>query len=135
MVNNIETTVLISALAIFLFNNLAPWYVSDFQMRGEWIARIYQPLFIVFMMYIIRFSSHIFNDSAIQKNIFVTLIAVCFLGGVVLNFGVCLKSNFTQWAWHRFYQHSPPDTMQKNLSKFGIRPIGFPDNSEQKTSS
>lgn len=59
------------------------------------------------------FSSHIFNDSAIQKNIFVTLIAVCFLGGVVLNFGVCLKSNFTQWAWHRFYQHSPPDTMQK----------------------
>lgn len=131
--NNIETSILVSALIVFLFNNMAPWYAADFQMRGEWIARIYQPIFIVLIMYIVRFSSLIFKATQIQKYIFISLIVSCFIGNIILNLGVALKSNFTQWAWHAFYQHSDPSTMQKNLKTFGVRPIGFPDSKTQTT--
>ena len=131
--NNIEASILITALVVFLFNNMAPEYTAGFLMRGEWIARIYQPIFIVLIMYIIRFSTHIFNATKIQKSVFILLIISCFIGSVILNFGVCLKSNLTQWAWYRFYQHAPPNTMQTNLKKFGARPIGFPDHTIPET--
>lgn len=131
--NTIESTILISALIVFLFNNMAPMYNDSVQMRGEWIARIYQPIFIVLIMYIVRFSGEIFKATKTQRYIFITLISCCCLGGVILNLGVSLKSNLSQWAWHRFYQHSEPATMQKNLIKFGVRPIGFPDYTIKKT--
>lgn len=108
-------------------------YNDSVQMRGEWIARIYQPIFIVLMMYIVRFSGEIVKAKKTQRYIFITLISCCCIGGVILNFGVSLKSNLSQWAWHRFYQHSEPATMQKNLIKFGVRPIGFPDYTIKKT--
>jgi hypothetical protein len=131
--NRIETNVLISALAVFLFNNMAPHYNVASQMRGEWIARIYQPIFIVLIMYIVRFSGEIFKSKKTQRTVFIMLLSSCCFGGFILNFGVSLKSNFSQWAWHRFYQHSEPDSMQKNLTKFGVRPIGFSDHSIKKT--
>ncbi|MBS1651103.1 MAG: hypothetical protein JSU07_03755 [Bacteroidetes bacterium] len=125
--NSVEKSILIILLAIFLFNNAAPVYIADFLMRGEWISRIYQPIFIVLMMYIIRFSKTILNESLLQKRIFITMIIACFALNVTISVGGCMKSKLTEWTWYRFYQHSPPDAMRSNLDRFGVRPIGFPD--------
>ena len=49
--NLIEGTLLFVTLLIFLFNHLAPKY-TGYQMRGDWIARIYQPVFIVYTYHV-----------------------------------------------------------------------------------
>lgn len=123
--NTIETGILLSAFAIFIFNNLAPVYSADFLMRGEWIARIYQPIFVALLMYIVRFYGQIYQINPNQKRVFVGLILTCSLLNIAINLGGCFKSNLTQLAWYRFYQHSSPDAMQKNLKIYGVKPIGF----------
>lgn len=123
--NEIETSILFCALMVFLFNNLAPWYVAEFQMRGLWIARIYQPIFIVMLMYIVRFSSYIKANKPFQTKYFIGLIILCACFNLVINIGGVFESKFTERSWYRFYQHSPPNTMTGNLKKFGVRPIGF----------
>ena len=123
--NRIEIFVLLSALLVFLFNNLAPPYTAEFSMQGKWIARIYQPIFVILIMFIVRFSVVAFNSSKISKRIFISLICLCFIGNSIINFGGCFKSRFTQWAWFSFYQHSFPSTMINNLNKYGAKPIGF----------
>ena len=85
--NNVEYSILLTALIIFLFNNLAPKY-NGWQMRGEWIARLYQPIFIVFILYISRFLS-----LGISKSINKKLLIGLYVFAVVLNasivFGPC----------------------------------------------
>ncbi|MFN3077542.1 MAG: hypothetical protein ABT940_11790, partial [Alphaproteobacteria bacterium] len=48
-----EAVLLLVFLALFLFNNLAPPY-QGWQMRGEWIARLYQPVFVAYLYFIAR---------------------------------------------------------------------------------
>lgn len=123
--NRVEVFVLLSALLVFLFNNLAPPYIAYFSMQGKWIARIYQPIFIILIMFIVRFSVVAFKSNKMVKNIFVSLICLCFIGNTIINFGGCFKSKFTQWTWFNFYQHSSPSAMINNLNKYGVKPMGF----------
>jgi hypothetical protein len=123
--NEIETSILFFVLMVFLFNNLAPWYEADFQMRGVWIARVYQPIFIVMLMYIVRFSALMADNKPLRANYFIGLIILCACLNLAINVGGIFGSKLTERAWYRFYQHSPPNTMTENLKKFGVRPIGF----------
>src|SRR5262249_54526326 len=47
--NTPEREILLATLLVFLVNNLAPPY-AGWQMRGIWIARIYQPVFVAFVL-------------------------------------------------------------------------------------
>ncbi len=123
--NTIEGLVLFCGLLVFLINNLAPSYSASFLMRGDWMARIYQPLFIVFIMYIVRVSDSILVASKIQKRILISLLLICFVGNVCINVGGIFRSKLTQWAWYSFYQHATKNTMNKNLRKYGAKPLGF----------
>ncbi len=123
--NNIEGSILFFALVIFLFNNLAPSYESSFPMRGEWIARIYQPVFVVMIMYTVRLSARLADLKTTQAKLFAGVIVLCACLNLAINTGGVFKSAFTEMAWARFYQHSPPHSMTDNLIKFGIRPVGF----------
>lgn len=123
--NEIETSILFFALMVFLFNNLAPWYVAEFQMRGAWIARVYQPIFVVMLMYIVRFSASINDNKPFHAKYLIGLVTLCACLNLIINFGGVFGSKFTERSWYRFYQHSPPNTMTENLKKFGVRPIGF----------
>jgi hypothetical protein len=125
--NRIEGSILFFALAIFLFNNLAPAYEGGFPMRGEWIARIYQPVFIVMMMYMVRLSARLSDLRTIRAKLFAGLLVLCAGFNLAINTGGVFKSPLTEWAWAHFYQHAPPHTMTENLAKFGVRPVGFPE--------
>jgi hypothetical protein len=125
--NRIEGSVLLVALLIFLFNNLAPEYENGFPMRGEWIARIYQPLFIVMIMYIARLSAHTTDLKSMPAKLFAAILVLCVCFNLAINTGGVFNSTLTQNAWYRFYQHATYHTMTDNLKIFGIRPLGFPD--------
>lgn len=123
--NRIEGSILLFALAIFLFNNLAPAYGGGFPMRGEWIARIYQPVFIAMVMYMVRLSARLADPKMLQAKLFAGILVLCAGFNLAINTGGVFKSTLTERAWARFYQHSPPHTMTENLVKFGVRPVGF----------
>lgn len=125
--NRIEGSVLLFALLIFLFNNVAPPYTLDASLRGGWIARLYQPIFIVMIMYIARLAEYMKQGSALQTRVLVGVVAVCTCFNLVVNTGGVFKSRLTQRMWYRFYQHASPGTMMENLTKFGVRPLGFPE--------
>ena len=104
---------------------MAPYEMGDTQLRGEWIARIYQPIFIVMLMYIVRFSSQVLQEKLVQRNYIIGLITVCVGFNFAINMGGVFGSKLTQRAWYRFYMHAPQNTMTENLKKYGARPVGF----------
>lgn len=105
-----ELAVLTAALVVFILNNWAPPY-KGWQLRGEWIARLYQPVFPVFMIYIARNSKPAAIIS-IVLNLFVSL-------------GSVLSLPITSLAWYHFYQHSTPMQTYQTIERLGKRPFGI----------
>jgi len=122
----IEKAVLISGLAIFLFSNLAPPY-SGWQLRGEWIARIYQPLIAIYILIIARTLARI-NElkPGLQWTIF-GLFTFTVGQNVWIGIGPILKhSEMASYYHHAFYRHAGPTTMTETLYHLGRRrPMGF----------
>jgi hypothetical protein len=111
--------VLTAALALFLFNNAAPPYYG-WQMRGEWIARIYQPVFVVFLMAIGRALQLLPQSRALRA-----CIVAAVIGNAAIVLGPVTLTPFGPWAYLRFYQHAPATFMLENLRFYGRRPLGI----------
>lgn len=124
--NQIEGSILLMALLVFLFNNMAPAYELGASMRGVWIARIYQPVFIAMIMYLVRFSGTMADRKPLEIRFFAVIIALCVCFNLAINTGGVFKSRLTQWAWYRFYEHAPQETMLENVNRFGVRLVVFP---------
>jgi hypothetical protein len=116
-----EIGLLIAAGAIFLFNNAAPPYYG-WQMRGEWMARLYQPVVVVFLMAIARALAALPYSALLRGAV---IIAVVANAAIVL--GPVTLTRLGQFAYHKFYAHSPEHLLLENLRKFGRRPLGFCD--------
>ena len=124
-----ETCLLLGIALVFLFNNCAPPYDFRWQMRGTWIARLYQPLFVVLLFYCAR----LFQALAFQKRhqllklltIVLLIVTVCGNGIVALGPALNDPAGISSWVYWNFYKHSPPQTMKMNLAKYGRRPWGF----------
>ena len=114
-----ELAVLVTALALFLFNNLAPSYYG-WQMRGEWIARLYQPVFVVFLMVVAR-AVAVLPQSRILK----AGIVAAVIGNAAVVFGPVTMTPFGPWLYLRFYQHAGRTFVLDNLRLYGRRPLGF----------
>lgn len=125
--NHLEASLLLVALLIFLFNNLAPPYALGTSLRGSWISRIYQPLFVVMIMYIARLAEQLKGKPGLMFRNLMILVSGCVVLNFAINTGAVYKSALTQRAWHGFYDHSQEGTMIRNLETFGVRPLGFPD--------
>ena len=113
-----ESLVVWTTLLLFLFNNAAPPYLG-WQMRGEWIARLYQPVFVALLMYVARAVSQAeprFWRPAVTLAIVLNLAIVA--GPLTLN-------SAATFLHHKFYAHSSPRAFLDNLKHFGRRPLGF----------
>ena len=82
-------------------------------MRGTWIARMYQPLFVVMVYYLVRN-----RPSKWLVGGLVTLQVTVCLGGM-------LHLPHTGRLYHHFYEHSPRPLYEENLEAYGRRPLGF----------
>lgn len=109
-----EVALLVAGAALFLFNNAAPPY-RGWQMRGEWIARLYQPLFVVFLLVAAR---------AAASRIGRVLIAATVVANAAIVAGPITMTPLGFYAYHRFYAHSPAEAFRENLLRHGRRPLG-----------
>ena len=118
-----------SVALVFLFNNCAPPYDFRWQMRGTWIARLYQPLFVVLLFSCARLFQA-FSARKLSRPLAVMmtlLLALTVFGNGMVALGPALNDpwGISSGVYWNFYKHSPPQTMKMNLSKYGRRPWGF----------
>ncbi len=119
----VEEGIMVATVFFFLFLNLAPHY-PGWQMRGEWIARLYQPVFVVFVVYLSRGFGRLPRSSGLRRMAVVVVGATVLANGWIV-FGGLHGSAITDLAYQRFYQHTPPFRYSYHLEKYGIRPLGF----------
>jgi hypothetical protein len=127
-----EGALLLASLAVFLFNNLAPPYGGRWQMRGDFIPRLYQPLFVALLVYCARVVAELSRDEQAKpeqtKALFLKVaVVVSCLGNASIAFGPIAHVPWAGHAYHRFYMHSGPDVMDDALERYGRRPLGFCD--------
>lgn len=120
----VEWSVAMATILVWSINNFAPPY-SGWQMRGVWIARIYQPIFIVFMMYIGRAfamtGSHLVARTGMGMAIMACIVAH-WLVVVGPLFGLVKPADK---VYYEFYHHSQPGDFALNIDMYGARPLGF----------
>jgi hypothetical protein len=118
-----EKALLFAGLGLFLFTNAAPPYYG-WQMRGEWVARLYQPLVVVLLMIVARVA-HAHHVRAVRYW------HPAFVFSALLNasvaFGPVLMNPLAGFVYHKFYIHSPPESLLINMRRYGRRPLGFCD--------
>jgi len=115
---------LITIAGLFFFNNLAPPY-PGWQLRGTWIARIYQPMFVPLIMFVL-----ISFDELRKNTNRLALMRTALALTVILNVwtifgGITGAPQLSNLVYHRFYMHSPKPVYSENLKKLGRRPLGF----------
>ncbi len=123
--NLLERCLLLSVLFLFLFNNIAPPYEGEWQMWGDWLARLYQAVFVVYLLYIIRLAEHIYK---IKKMLlfFNIIMFLAVLTNVLINTGGLYASSLSNFVYSNFYLHGSPNSYSKNIIYYGARPLGFP---------
>lgn len=119
-----EAGIWFGVLFIFLFNNMAPYY-EGWPMRGAWIARIYQPMFVVIVWLAVRTYYRLHLLGYLKAAFAVQLIAFgLFLFNALVVFGPAAGDYRFTVLYEKFYHHSPLGTMQNNIEHFGARPLG-----------
>jgi hypothetical protein len=130
-----ELAVLVCAVGVWALNNLAPPYPGKWQMRGEWIARLYQPTFGVMLTFLARFAEAATGEPGRLRRWSLAAIG----GAVVLNALVMLgpfvsATRYTGHLYEAFYAHAPPhsdygraptEVMVEHLEELGRRPLGL----------
>jgi len=123
--NRTERAIAMGIFSLWLFLNLTPTYQNHWQLRGIDIARIYQPVFILFIMYPVRFMAFLAQKHQAALRYYFTLLGLGFVSCFLLNIGGLYDSQLTQTMYYSFYRHSDADAYLKNIALFGKRPLGF----------
>src|SRR5439155_669281 len=125
----VETAIILSVIAVFLFNNLAPPY-PGWQLRGDWVSRLYQPIFPVLILFSVRKVAQSWSLGSMAKIVALTLFAGTVIANASVAFGPIMNNPYSSNLYYRFYKHpgsSSPTAMLDNLRKYGRRPRGFCD--------
>jgi len=120
----VETAVLLAVALVFTVNNLAPPY-EGWQLRGAWIPRLYQPVFITYLLFVTRKFKQLNSARSEWRNPFAAVCALIIILNASVSFGGILGNPLAENLFFRFYQHSEPDAMRVNLERYGRRPLGF----------
>jgi hypothetical protein len=121
----VEGALLAGVGLVFAFNNLAPPNPDTDDMRGEWIARIYQPALAVLIVYCARVAGAAKDLERPRAIVVSYLTAIVMLGNLSVAFGPIAHVPWAGPIYQRFYRHSFADTMDRNLAAHGRRPLGF----------
>lgn len=125
----VELALILVATGLFVFSNLAPFYGGAWNLRGTWIARLYQPVFPVFILFIARWWQHLPPLSWPLRSAIWLLGLAALAGNALIVFGPILKNplKVSEFAYYRFYNHNDVHWIyERYLNEYGRRPIGFP---------
>lgn len=111
-----ERSLLLAVVAVFLFNNIAPPY-PGVQIRGSYIARLYQPAFVALLTYVIRSRVTFWRRA---------MAAVVVLNATIA-FGAPVANPMASFVYLQFYGHGNKDVrnLSMNVHTYGARPLGF----------
>jgi len=123
--NLVECSLLTGIVFLFLFNNMSPPYEGEWQMWGDWLARLYQAAFIVYLLYIIRLSAYVINHNRGQI-IFKSGLFIAIILNLSINLGGLAASPLTSYVYYCFYKHGKENSYSLNIKYYGARPLGFP---------
>lgn len=107
-----------STMLLFAFNNVAPPY-EGWQMRGLWIARLYQPVFIVMLFVTARVIA-----SAPRAILPRAIVVATVVANALVVLGPVTDTPLGPYLYHRFYMHSPVHVLRDNVRIYGRRPLG-----------
>ncbi|HKV06805.1 MAG TPA: hypothetical protein VJ725_01620 [Thermoanaerobaculia bacterium] len=120
-----EVCVLIAAILLFLFTNLAPPY-PGWQLRGSWLARLYQPVFGVMISTLAALFARANLLPRRLRGALWGALAIVIFADLWIVFGPVLGSTrLSQTVYHRFYRHDKPTAYEETLATYGRRPLGF----------
>ena len=125
-IGRVEAAILVSILVVFLFNNAAPPYYG-WQLRGVWIARLYQPAFVALLLCVARSLSGIVVTW--RRRLLLVAIIATVIANATVSFGPIMMNRMAFYLDYRFYRHTPPETFAENLQIYGRRPLGLCDES------
>jgi hypothetical protein len=123
------TVLLLAALALFVFCNLPPAQDEQWNMRGSWIARIYQPIFPALVLCAAVWWQHLLPSDRVSRSMRYGLVALVLIGNAFICFGPALGNPLliSGRALYRFYDHTDMRwNYPHNLATHGRRPLGFP---------
>jgi hypothetical protein len=121
----VEAALLCSVGLVFLFNNLAPPYPGRWQMRGDFIPRLYQPLFVALVVYVARATATARAQPRPKPALALGAVIVAIAANATVAFGPIARVPWAGPIYAGFYLHSPPGTMDAVLAVHGRRPLGF----------
>ena len=118
-IGRVEGAILLAVLAVFLFNNAAPPYYG-WQVRGLWIARVYQAVFVALLLCVARAFAAEARPAVLRAATWVTVIA-----NAAIAFGPVMMNPMAFYFDYRFYQHVSPAVYAETLQLYGRRPLGI----------
>ena len=120
-----EACLLAAAALVFLFNNLAPPY-EGWQLRGSWVARLYQPAGVAMIACLAGLYARAdLLPRPLRRTAWAAL-AVALAADAWIVFAPVLGSTaLTQFVYHRFYRHDRETAYSETLAWYGARPLGF----------
>ena len=138
-----ETCLLIVIGLLWAFNNFAPPYdgYKGWQVRGYWIARIYQPLTAVLLVYLCRtHQASVERGGVCQRNVRIVL-GIVLAGNLLTSFSGILGFRPGHMVLNMYYKHAERSQEMltpkryvaymsnryyaDNLEAHGKRPVGF----------
>jgi hypothetical protein len=119
-----EWSFLVVAGGLWIFNNFAPPY-PGWQMRGTWIARIYQPVFIVYIFYLARVSALTSKKHIASAIVLLIAVACALFQEFVVASPIFGMYRVAGQVYHEFYQHAPVESFATHMNACGARPRGF----------
>jgi hypothetical protein len=121
----VEAAVLVAVGLVFLFNNLAPPYPGRWQMRGDFSPRLYQPMFVVLIVYVARAAAWAGAQPRAKSVLALGAVVVAVAANATVAFGPIARVPWAGPIYAGFYLHSAPGTMDAVLAVHGRRPLGF----------
>lgn len=120
-----ETWLLIAALLLFLFNNLAPPY-PGWPLRGSWVPRLYQPVFAAMTAALAGFYSRAdLLPRTWRRSAWTALGLVIAAQAFVIFAPVLGEARWSGNLYYRFYRHAKRPVYAETLERLGARPVGF----------
>jgi hypothetical protein len=124
VIHRVALVIMLSELATFLFLNLAPPYESDWQLRGAWIPRLYQPWFVAVLV-VVAATSIAWRQRRRHRLLVWSVAVIAALdGAVIAGPFIGLTSLYASVNYH-FYQLPGHDRNAELLHELGRRPYGI----------
>ncbi|KMY68321.1 hypothetical protein AAU61_01070 [Desulfocarbo indianensis] len=117
-----------SVILVFFFNNLGPPYQAQYVMRGYWMARLYQPVFIFIIFFAAQRISATRETMPWNRGLHRAVLLITILVNTMVVLGPATWPGLAEPIYGYFCNYpnpSPPGTLTRQLELYGRRPLGF----------